>query len=76
MVIKIMPTSSSLTLTGLLTVAIGLITTGADLINKGNYQIGIVLVVIGIGIMYAGIWYYEKGIIPTLIKRLKEVDKQ
>lgn len=52
--------------TGLLGTGITILGMGVEQITKGNYEIGVPLAIVGLGIAGLGVYLQERGIIETL----------
>ena len=53
----------------LLTIAVTLLTMGVTFIQQGNYETGVVCLLVGFGLIVATIYLLERGIISRVMKK-------
>jgi hypothetical protein len=56
----------TVTLSVFLTISVTILGLGVNLMQQGEYAMGVACIVVGFGVMLVGVYLFEKGIIQSL----------
>jgi hypothetical protein len=56
----------TVTLSALLTISITILGLGINLLQQGEYAVGVACIIVGFGVMLVGAYLFERGIIQKL----------